>query len=181
MVIKGRDLIIIPAEESPIPARIFRTEVNDDPDAWFKTKAYPSYAGAEHIVLMVIDTLGVSKRAMNRLLGVPMELNYVWDWLNGRRRPSALYLSRMMILMKCQRNGAQVVKWNRVDWDNGTIEMRPQRDSDGHIHSAARRDLLDFRSTPRASLASPPEGHHERPSPLVTANADFRAGQTPAV
>lgn len=181
MVIKDSEPTIILSQESPIPARIFRTEANDDPDAWFKTKAYPSHAGAEHIVMMVIDTLGVSKRALNRLLGVPMELNYVWDWLNGRRRPSALYLCRMMILMRCQLNGAQVLKWNRVDWDTGEIEMRPQRDKDGHLHSPAGRDLLDFDSQARSTLASPSEGYQKRASPLVTADANFRAGQTPAV
>ncbi len=163
---------IAPAD-APVPPRIFKAEAADDPNAWFKTKAYPSVAGMQYIVDYVLRELGVSQRGLNGLLGVDPEHNYTYRWLNGVKRPAPLYLTRMMVLLKLRAEGHQIVKWRRVDWDTGEIELRLPRGENGHLHTQVGRHLPNLESQPRVAVASSLAGHKERPGSLPHAEPRF--------
>lgn len=134
-----------------VPPRILRSEPHSDPNACFKSLMYPSHAGIQHVIVMVKKRLGLSNRALDMLLGVPREDAglYTWKWLNGVRRPSPVYLSRMLVLVDLSIDGHPLVTWKRIDWDTGEIELRESRGKNGRVQFVPGRNLSNFKSPTR--------------------------------
>ena len=90
------------------------------PGAAFKTLAYPGHLGAERVLLESCDLFQVSRFHLARLLGLPWP-GHIYTWLNGSKRPSALYLTRLCRLHLLYSTGVPLMRYRAVDWDLGEL------------------------------------------------------------
>ena len=101
------------------------TPLTDTPTDGHKTKrGYPSFGASSAIVDNMADMLGIALGHMGKLLGVKGYHN-VYRWRVGTRRPSAVILSRFVVLLylKNVRGVHPALLW-RVDWENGQAYLR---------------------------------------------------------
>jgi hypothetical protein len=71
----------------------------------------------------VLSLLNVTKYQLAGLLGVRPKSN-IYGWAAGRRRLSALMLTRMMTLILWQAEGQPVFEMKSIDWNTMTVTMR---------------------------------------------------------
>jgi hypothetical protein len=100
-----------------------------------RSSAYASRAANIALLDDVLAHLSVTKYQLADLLGVKPKSN-LYSWCAGRRRPSALMLVRMMMLIFWQAEGLPVFEMRSIDWDTMTITMRPGARSQPGVNGA---------------------------------------------
>ncbi len=87
----------------------------------FKTVPYPPYAGAELVLVESVEVLRIrSPWALAKLLGCPWP-HQVYTWLDGTKRPSSLYMARLVWLHMMNASGVRLMTVDSIDWDSGEI------------------------------------------------------------
>ena len=87
----------------------------------FKTVPYPPFAGAELVLRESVAVLRInSPWALAKLLGCPWP-HQIYTWLDGTKRPSSLYMARLVWLHIMHASGARLRLIDSIDWDAGDI------------------------------------------------------------
>jgi hypothetical protein len=86
---------------------------------------YPQHHAVQHLLFTVLDVLDVTKYQLGKILGCKHE-SHVFQWFNGHRRPSSLYLSRMchVLAMGYEPRGLPINLISSVDWELSEITWR---------------------------------------------------------
>jgi hypothetical protein len=86
---------------------------------------YPSHSGVQHLLDTYLDLNHLTKYQLGKVLGCKSD-SQVWQWFNGYRRPSALYLSRMLhVQMLAVGSDALPLEFIRaIDWETSEITWR---------------------------------------------------------
>ena len=90
-----------PTKSAPVMAARQTTDVNGKPQ-W--TSQYPTFAATIGILHDVLVTLGVTRYKFAQLVGNP-RTQHVYDWFRGERRPSPMYLTRIVHLLILKQTG----------------------------------------------------------------------------
>lgn len=102
--------------ERHIPAGHFFSTAKRGPST------YSSRLGVRLTLKAVLSTCQISRYQLAKLLGCYS--HYVYRWLNGAARPSALYWQRMAHLCCLQAGGIGVMRLSSINWDTGQIFWR---------------------------------------------------------
>ena len=87
----------------------------------FRTVPYPPFEGSVLVLRKSVDVLRInSDWALAKLLGCPWP-HQIYTWLDGTKRPSSLYMSRLVWLHIMHANGARLRLIDSIDWDAGEI------------------------------------------------------------
>lgn len=127
-----------PGDFAPIPRK---------EDGGFKYESSPPFSGSDIILRKSLSTLGVSKKQLSRILGVEGQVT-VWKWFAGIQRPSALYLSRLIMVLIAHSEGSfDASQVYQIDWITGRVYysreeamkgIRREQQSENHISDAGQ-------------------------------------------
>ena len=124
--------------ESPIPVGVFGAVPRQKPSQ--QNSHYPHQVAVERTVLRSIMYLGVSRYQLGRLLGLG-NVDLMRQWLNGTRRPSSLFLTRLNWMTLLRTEGFEWVRVQSIDWDTGEITYR----GENHIGRRVRYDANGYK------------------------------------
>jgi hypothetical protein len=85
---------------------------------------YGTAAGNVAVLSECLQNLSVTKFQLAGLLDVRPR-SYIYRLFSGGRRPSNLYLLRLVRLLLMQAEGQMVFEMQSINWDTGEIRMRP--------------------------------------------------------
>ena len=91
--------------------------------AAFQVSPYPSLVVAAAVIALAGEAMGITPYYLGKLIGVSQP-NQVYTWLSGAKRPSALYLTRLLRLLLLDYQVIPVVQIDRVDWDAGELILK---------------------------------------------------------
>ena len=81
----------------------------------FRTVPYPPFEGSVLVLRKSVDVLRInSDWDLAKLLGCPWP-HQVYTWLDGTKRPSSLYMSRLVWLHIMHANGARLRLIDSID------------------------------------------------------------------
>ncbi len=87
----------------------------------FRTVPYPPFEGSVLVLRKSVDVLRInSDWALAKLLGCPWP-HQIYTWLDGTKRPSSLYMARLVWLHIMHASGTRLRLIDSIDWDAGEI------------------------------------------------------------
>ena len=100
------------------------------PKGAFKTFAFSaeagkwaSYGASPLLLRWGTMFLGITRYQLGKLLGTK-DPSAVYRWLSGDKRPSQIFLARMLWLIKLRVEGQSPVLWRSINWETGEISFR---------------------------------------------------------
>lgn len=162
--------------QGPIDLQAF---VAEDPNHPFKKGQVDPQAGPT-VLAIVKDLLGLpTDKHLQRLLGVPDGLNYVYRWKKGKNRMSQLYQSRAFALLYLYKHlRHNLSKIRSIDWELGEPEFYEEHDGNSALFSEIRRYLQTNSSTTRTRVAQLPKSSQEPPGHQLRSQTSIHPKQT---
>ena len=107
---------------SPVPPIAFST-LADEGYLPLRT-CWGNYRGVIILLHWSYGFLGITRWRLNRLLGARDE-SAIYKWLSGRQRPSPVFLSRLVWMIRCKvEYETPWILVGRIDWLSGRLAMR---------------------------------------------------------
>jgi hypothetical protein len=81
---------------------------------------FASSAGYKELLTRAGDDLQVSKYGLARLLGLPFPA-VIYSWIKGPRRPSSIYMARLLRLYHLQKDGVVLNELSSIEWKDVSV------------------------------------------------------------
>jgi len=118
-----------------IPKSMF---TSDDPRGGFGA-LYPKRNAARYVIDFVCDFMDVSRTQLGRWLDTG-DPNAIHVWYHNRKRPSPVYLARMLALVGLKDKGIDLSKVRYIDWETGEARGH-SRDPSPHEMQRVREEM----------------------------------------
>ncbi len=90
----------------------------------FKNQPYAKVSGCNRVLKDATTDFDITVWGLARLLGLPW-LNNIYLWLDGTRRPSQMYMTRLVKLYQLHNQGLQLFTVHQIDFDgDGSIHLK---------------------------------------------------------
>ena len=90
----------------------------------FKNQPYAKASGCNRCLEDATTDFSVTAWGLARLLGLPW-LHHIYQWLDGRKRPSQMYMTRLVKLYQLHNQGISLAMVHHIDWDgSGEIHLK---------------------------------------------------------
>ena len=131
-----------------VPPDIFATTTRPENDpGCFRTKAYPPHRTCEYVVRELVAGTNIpSMYALAQILELPFP-HMIYAWLNGTRRISPFYMSRMMKLWALHSHGIALFRVQTINWVTGEIIYKKPRGKNAKGPGAGAADRGDLPPT----------------------------------
>ena len=84
---------------------------------------YPSRIGVNQMLEEWMEQLQVTKYQFGRILGTT-QASHVYQWVSGKTRPGAMYLSRLLKICHMYMKGVPIKQISYIDWETSVIKWR---------------------------------------------------------